>query len=215
MALETLALVGLGLYALSKSSNKRIAATVYDTVLNGDTDKMTATIGSNDSQIIELEIYNNVYLHSADWPWKHEFDPFIYTLCKMKYFDIDPIFIKAIMKQESNFNPKAIRQEPQIKDASIGLMQVLTQTAKMVAPFPDKTKDEITAYLFKPYLNICVGTKYFAGQVRRYNRNYEKAISAYNAGSAIISKTTHDFINRAYVDSVVRNTVLFQNHFPR
>jgi len=211
MLIETLALVGAGYYLLRKTPPQQ---TKDDKLLVGEPELLMNVIQSNDARLIESEIHNGMEKYINFFNWQGIYDAFIYSLMLNKYHRISPTIIKAIIQTESSFDPKAIRPEPRISDSSIGLMQILIKTAKQVAPFTELSNDQIKLALFHPYLNIVIGTKYFAGQFERYNSNYEKTIAAYNAGSAIISKTTKDFINRPYVDKVLSYAQFFNNDFP-
>ncbi len=83
--------------------------------------------------------------------------------------------VKGVIAQESKFNPRAVRGEPQLGDASMGLMQILLATAKGLGH--RGTADE----LFNPAVNIPLGTKYLAQLYRRAG-DWPAAISAYNGG---------------------------------
>ena len=117
--------------------------------------------------------------------------------------------IKAIVEQESDFDPNAYRAEPQIDDASRGLMQLLYGTAQALG-FQGEPND-----LFDPTINIRLGTRYLSELINtaaRYGYGVDSAISAYNAGFS--TQRTGDgkrmgnssdtpFINQAYVDRVL------------
>lgn len=112
-------------------------------------------------------------------------------------YSVDPALVMAHIKAESSWNPSAYRPEPQINDASWGLMQVLLATAKKVSGNNKLTASE----LLKPETNIDIGTKYIAQQIQRYSGNIKDAIAAYNAGSAR-RKFDGSYINQPYVDRV-------------
>jgi len=89
--------------------------------------------------------------------------------------------IKAVIAQESGFNPTAYRAEPKIGDASRGLMQVLERTARGLGMTGS------TEQLFNPPINIDLGARLLAENIRaaRPTRGatiLEVALSAYNAG---------------------------------
>lgn len=113
-----------------------------------------------------------------------------------KQYGIPISLIKAIIKVESNWDPKAYRAEPQIDDASYGLMQILLNTARMTSSNSSLTGRE----LYSPNLNIGIGTKYLRGQLDRYAGNKNDAIAAYNAGGAY--KKEGGYVNQSYVDKV-------------
>lgn len=109
---------------------------------------------------------------------------------------VDPYFVKAIVATESSFNPKAYRAEPQIGDASRGLMQTLYRTAK------DMGYTGTPEGLFDPATSLEYGTRYVAYQLRRYNGSLPHAAAAYNAGTAF-TDSMGKFRNQGYVDRVM------------
>jgi soluble lytic murein transglycosylase-like protein len=83
--------------------------------------------------------------------------------------------IKAVVATESGFRADAVRGEPQIGDASYGLMQVLYQTARSLGytGTPEGLK--------QPDINVYFGTKLLAQNFARTG-NWSDAFSAYNGG---------------------------------
>ena len=124
-------------------------------------------------------------------------------------WSVDPTLIKAIIGAESGFDANAFRAEPQIGDASYGLMQMLYGTATTMG-FTGSTVD-----LYDPTTNIRLGTRFLADLLKTADqRGYgvDSAISAYNAGFSVPRpgdgmRLTNDpssaFINQAYVDNVL------------
>lgn len=103
-------------------------------------------------------------------------DPEIYDgLIEMasRTYGVSPKLLKAIIKVESNFNPKAKSR----KEAK-GLMQIMSQN------FNDLNIDNP----FDPYQNIMGGTKYFKQLLEKYNNHLDLALAAYNAGPAAVDK---------------------------
>lgn len=90
-------------------------------------------------------------------------------------YNVPYSLVKAVIAAESGFNARAIREEPQISDASRGLMQVLEKTARALG----FSGSEET--LFDPYTNINLGTKLLARERARTD-DWDSAISAYNGG---------------------------------
>lgn len=84
--------------------------------------------------------------------------------------------IMGHIKQESGFNPNAYRAEPQINDASYGMMQLLLKTAKGLDPNATLEK------LYDANYNIDLGTRLIAQNLKKYP-NVSDAIAAYNSGT--------------------------------
>lgn len=96
-----------------------------------------------------------------------------------KEYNIDENLVYAVIKAESNFNPKA-----QSSKGAIGLMQLLESTAMdiiKVIKFDNKLQYSINDLLLDAETNINFGTKYLSILIDRYN-NIEIAVTAYNAG---------------------------------
>lgn len=97
-------------------------------------------------------------------------------------FNVPASLIKAFIGQESQFNPKAVRNEPAVKDKSIGLMQILFGTAKGEGYTGIEGDAATLSGLYDPFTNIYFGTSYLAEQISRAGGNLANAISAYNGG---------------------------------
>jgi len=89
--------------------------------------------------------------------------------------------VLAIIEIESSFDPWAYRAEPQLKDASIGLMQILTSTAR------DRGFTGKSEGLFDPVVNVRLGMAqlkwsydYLAGRLGTVDSAVW--IGSYNAG---------------------------------
>jgi soluble lytic murein transglycosylase-like protein len=82
---------------------------------------------------------------------------------------IEPELVKGVMRQESGFYPCAVSPK-----GAMGLMQLMPETASQF-----QVKDP-----FDAESNVRAGAKLLKQLLDRYNGNLEKALSAYNAGSA-------------------------------
>ena len=91
-------------------------------------------------------------------------------------YNVPPDLALAVMKTESNFNPKAVSPK-----GAIGLMQLMPDTA---AELGVEDSDD----LFEPGVNIGAGLKHLSNLLGRYGGNEEKALAAYNAGSGAVER---------------------------
>lgn len=83
-------------------------------------------------------------------------------------FEVPPNLVRAIIRVESNFNPKA-----KSKAGAIGLMQVMPFNAPKVGP----TKGE----LWDPAKNILAGVRLLAVLLKHYDGDVISALVGYNA----------------------------------
>ncbi len=115
--------------------------------------------------------------------------PIKYESVILEYSDmygLNPYLITAIIKVESNFNPKALS-----KKNAIGLMQIRESTGKWIA---DKIGiDNFTCeMLYEPETNIKLGCWYIDYLLKYYNGNLKLALAAYNGGQGNVSKWLKD-----------------------
>lgn len=110
-------------------------------------------------------------------------------------------WIKAVIGAESDFSPSAYRAEPQINDASYGLMQILGRTASGLG------YSGAVEGLYDPTTNINLGAKLLGQLIDSWGMDFSAVYSAYNSGSGTAYKTNTDVaahVNRAlnYLDQV-------------
>lgn len=85
---------------------------------------------------------------------------------------IDPLLVLAVIKTESQFDPRARGEH-----GEIGLMQMMPATAQWLLRRPDPIKLE------DPLVNIRVGTLYLAHLRERFPKHTSRFVAAYNMGA--------------------------------
>ncbi len=94
---------------------------------------------------------------------------------------LPPAFVKAIVAQESSFDPGAIRHEPQINDFSAGLMQVLLGTARSMGYQGTSGQPSDLSGIFDPRTNLEYGCRWLS-HCLVVAGSLEGAASMYNGG---------------------------------
>jgi soluble lytic murein transglycosylase-like protein len=146
-------------------------------------------------------------------------------------YNVDPAIIKGVIAQESNFISRAYRFEPYISpttgkprtwlgpnadfpqggDASFGLMQLLSRTARLLG------FKGVKEGLYDPATNIDLGTKYLSNLINSYTakgKPLDNALSEYNGGSGSSfggAPAFGPFTNQAYVNNVKGYISYFQS----
>ncbi len=131
----------------------------------GPIDEYTKKIEANKKENVDLK--SKVDLMSQ----KANIDEIVETFAQK--YNIDGDFIKAMIKQESGFNPNATS-----KKGAMGLMQLMPSTAKSLG-----VNDA-----YNPWENIEGGVKYIKGLMDRFNNDEKLALAAYNAGPNAVKR---------------------------
>ena len=132
---------------------------------------------------------------------------------------LDPFLVAALIRQESEFNPKAVSRAN-----ARGLTQVMPATGKQLS-----RKLGIRGYrtnmLFSPDTNLKIGTYYLKALSDELEGKLEAALASYNAGKSRVvtwlgSGSYHEpaeFVEsipfnetRNYVESVLRNAEVYR-----
>lgn len=95
-----------------------------------------------------------------------------------RVFGVDPALVKAVIRVESNFNPKAVNPS----DPSYGLMQItpmLAQDFGFVKDYKNTTQAEILK-IMEIDTNIYIGTRQLSSLLGRHTFN--EAVQMYNVG---------------------------------
>jgi soluble lytic murein transglycosylase len=110
--------------------------------------------------------------------WKYAFPlPYRAELERFaKANGLDPFLVAALIRQESEFNPKAVSRMN-----ARGLTQILPGTGRELSRRL-KVKTYATASLFVPAVNLQLGTFYLKSIVDNLGGRWEAALAAYNAG---------------------------------
>jgi soluble lytic murein transglycosylase-like protein len=107
-------------------------------------------------------------------------------------YQLSPSLLKAIIKVESNFNPKAVSPK-----GARGLMQIMPYNFSSL-----NIRDP-----FDPRQNIMGGAKYLRQMFDYFESDLVKAIAAYNAGPGNVEKANgipNIRETRLYVEKVIR-----------
>jgi soluble lytic murein transglycosylase len=130
---------------------------------------------------------------------------------------LDPVLVASLIRQESNFNPRATSPV-----GARGLMQVMPSVGRTLAKskgIPNYTDES----LYDPAVNIRLGTSHLSGLFRRTS-SIERVLAAYNAGESRVTRWNQKtgvsdpevFIERIpfvetrdYVRSIIRNRAFY------
>ena len=93
-----------------------------------------------------------------------------------KKYSMDPFLIRSLVRQESAFSLRAISTSN-----AMGLMQMIPPTADEIA-HKLKMKVQIPDDMYRPEVNVPMGTFYVSEMLRQFSQNVPMALAAYNAG---------------------------------
>jgi soluble lytic murein transglycosylase len=132
---------------------------------------------------------------------------------------LDPFLFAALVRQESEFSPKAVSRAK-----AYGLAQVLPSTGRELARKLGLRRFN-ASMLFWPDVNLNLGTYMFRSMVNQFDGRLEPALAAYNAGKSRADawlqwgefREPSEFVEtipfsetRTYVQIVLRNAAMYR-----
>jgi soluble lytic murein transglycosylase len=138
--------------------------------------------------------------------------------------DLDPYLVAALIRQESEFNAKAVSRAN-----AYGLTQVLPSTGRELSRKLKIPRFRATM-LFQPDTNLQIGTFYLRSLLDQLNGKWEATLASYNAGKRHVNswmtwsefREPAEFVEtipfsetRNYVQSVLRNADVYRRLYSR
>jgi tRNA dimethylallyltransferase len=227
-------MIGLGFYKnarreishLEKSVRKNLAGVMWLSHLYNQAQSYTQSVRL-------LHLYKNFKTKNGEKTlsqqfWKHFF-PLAHadTIGEIsETYDIDPYFVKGLIRQESLFEAKALSGA-----GARGLMQIMPATGKSLYTQGRNKKPFDVELLFEPDFNIALGIKYLSQLNKRFGNNGTHILISYNAGPHVLKKWLKRFSKiddpdvfiesipypetRRYVKHVLRNHGVYKSLYQR
>ena len=136
-----------------------------------------------------------------------------------KLQNLDPYIVAALIRQESEFNPKALSHKN-----AYGLTQLIPATGRQMAR-RDGVRRFRTSMLFQPSTNLKLGTGYLRSMLDEWGGKWEETLASYNAGKTHVQEWATwnsfqepaEFVEtipftetREYVQAVLRNAAIYR-----
>jgi soluble lytic murein transglycosylase len=147
-----------------------------------------------------------------------------------KKYNLDPLLIRGLIRQESAYSLRAVSTSN-----AMGLMQMIPPTAEEIAR-KLKMKVHIPDDMYRPEINVPMGTFYVSDMLNQFSQNVPMALGAYNAGpvrlkswlelrpevAALKEKHSSDVLDELwfdelpwtetsfYIKAILRNVLIYQ-----
>ena len=123
-------------------------------------------------------------------------------------YDLDPVFVMAVIQNESSFDPKRVGTS-----GEIGLMQILPDTAVWISSFSGQEYQGKKS-LLDPVMNIWLGAALLGKLRKQFDSEGRLYVSAYNAGATKVRKLVRNQkIPKIYVQAVMKRYIAIYDGF--
>lgn len=145
-----------------------------------------------------------IYITCAKKIYKTDYADIVHQYAEK--YELEPNFIFAVIKVESDFKPDAVSNV-----GARGLMQIMPDTYNWIE---SKLKEKDTTYddMFDPEINIWFGS-YLYGVLMREFGSHETAIAAYHAGRGAVGKWLDDAAYSQDGKTLKQTPVSATNHY--
>ncbi len=136
-----------------------------------------------------------------------------------KLQNLDPYMVAGLIRQESEFNPKAVSPK-----SACGLTQIMPATGRQLAR-KNGVRRFRTSMLFQPSTNLKLGSRYLRNILDEWGGKWEETLASYNAGKTHVADWVNwgsfqepaEFVEtipftetREYVQAVLRNAAIYR-----
>jgi len=154
----------------------------------------TPTASDRDYKVyIREKRFNSATFHSTD-----EYDELITTASER--YGVDYRLVKAIIKAESDFDPRAVS-----KKGAMGLMQIM----------PENFQHLDIQNPFDPEENIMGGTRYFRYLYDRFEGKLALSLAAYNAGPTTVDNYNKTIPPYRETEQYVQRVLRYYRNYKR
>lgn len=154
----------------------------------------TPTASDRDYKVyLREKRFNAATFHSTD-----KYDELITTASEL--YGVDSRLVKAIIKAESDFNPRAVS-----KKGAMGLMQIM----------PENFQHLDIQNPFDPEENIMGGTRYFRYLYDRFDGKLTLSLAAYNAGPTTVDNYNKTIPPYRETEQYVQRVLRYYRNYKR